>query len=52
MIGITSSLSAYPLAHEFALAAKQLLCFECRRYRCRLKGWASQILDMLDMRRD
>jgi hypothetical protein len=43
---------AYQLAQEFSLAAKQLLCFECRRHRCRRKLWATRILQLLDGRQD
>jgi hypothetical protein len=43
---------AYQLAQEFSLAAKQLLCFECRRHRCRRKLSATRILQLLDGRQD
>ncbi|CAG8230205.1 unnamed protein product [Penicillium nalgiovense] len=46
-------LLVYPLAQqEISSAAKQLLCFECRRHRCRSKVWATRFLRQLDQATD
>jgi hypothetical protein len=45
-------LLVYPLAQGFPSAAKQLLCFECRRHRCRAKVWATRFLHLLDQAKD
>jgi len=46
-------LLVYPLAQqEISSAAKQLLCFECRRHRCRAKVWATRFLHLLDQAKD
>lgn len=44
--------SANPPVQKLSLAAKQLLCFECRRHSCRPKVWANRLLRMLDARPD
>ncbi|CDM32833.1 hypothetical protein PROQFM164_S02g002984 [Penicillium roqueforti FM164] len=46
-------LLVYLLAQqEISLATKQLLFFECRRYRYRAKVWATRFLYLLDQAKD
>jgi hypothetical protein len=49
---LQSPLLVYSLVQRFSSAAKQLLCFECRRHRCRAKVWATRFLHLLDQAKD